>query len=78
VYVTDDIIDVFLVYDDFRVSRFNENRLQFLQWGVVLNGFYLGTWYEIARFDHSFERGVEEAKVVDTLNKVKIPLFDFN
>ena len=20
---------------------------------------YLGTWYEIARFDHSFERGME-------------------
>ena len=29
---------------------------------------YLGTWYEIARFDHSFERGVEEAKAVYTLN----------
>ena len=23
---------------------------------------YLGKWYEIARFDHSFERGVEQAK----------------
>ena len=23
---------------------------------------YLGEWYEIARFDHSFERGVEQAK----------------
>ena len=23
---------------------------------------YLGEWHEIARFDHSFERGVEEAK----------------
>ena len=23
---------------------------------------YLGDWYEIARFDHTFERGVEEAK----------------
>jgi lipocalin len=30
---------------------------------------YLGTWYEIARFDHSFERGVEAAKAVYTLNK---------
>ena len=30
---------------------------------------YLGTWYEIARFDHSFERGVEEAKAVYMLNK---------
>ena len=29
---------------------------------------YLGSWYEIARFDHSFERGVEEAKAVYTLN----------
>ena len=24
---------------------------------------YLGEWYEIARFDHSFERGVEQAKM---------------
>ena len=23
---------------------------------------YLGEWYEVARFDHSFERGVEQAK----------------
>ena len=23
---------------------------------------YLGEWYEIARFDHSFERGVQQAK----------------
>ena len=30
---------------------------------------YLGVWYEIARFDHSFERGVEDAKAVYTLNK---------
>ena len=30
---------------------------------------YLGSWYEIARFDHSFERGVEEAKAVYTLNR---------
>jgi lipocalin len=30
---------------------------------------YLGTWYEIARFDHSFERGMETAKAVYTLNK---------
>ena len=27
---------------------------------------YLGEWYEIARFDHSFERGVEQAKAVYT------------
>ena len=25
-------------------------------------GRYLGEWYEIARFDHSFERGIEQAK----------------
>ena len=25
---------------------------------------YLGEWYEIARFDHSFERGMEQAKGV--------------
>lgn len=28
---------------------------------------YMGTWYEIARFDHSFERGLEAAKAVYTL-----------
>ena len=28
---------------------------------------YLGEWYEIARFDHAFERGVEEAKATYTL-----------
>ena len=30
---------------------------------------YLGSWYEIARLDHSFERGVEECKAVYTLNR---------
>ena len=29
---------------------------------------YLGEWYEIARFDHSFERGVEQAKADYTQN----------
>ena len=29
---------------------------------------YLGVWYEIARFDHSFERGVESAKAHYTQN----------
>lgn len=29
---------------------------------------YLGTWYEIARFDHSFERDVDYAKAEYTLN----------
>jgi len=29
---------------------------------------YLGEWYEIARFDHSFERGVEQAKANYTQN----------
>ena len=28
---------------------------------------YLGEWYEIARFDHTFERGVEEAKAIYAL-----------
>ncbi|NOT67203.1 MAG: hypothetical protein HOP04_02535 [Methylophilaceae bacterium] len=36
----------------------------------VVTGFeankYLGTWYEIARLDHSFERGLE--KVTANLN----------
>ena len=30
---------------------------------------YLGEWCEIARFDHSFERGIERAKAVYTLNE---------
>ena len=30
---------------------------------------YLGEWYEIARFDHSFERGIEQAKASYTLNE---------
>ena len=29
---------------------------------------YLGEWYEIARIDHSFERGVEQAKANYTQN----------
>ena len=29
---------------------------------------YLGTWYEIARFDHSFERGLTHAKAQYSLN----------
>lgn len=28
---------------------------------------YLGTWYEIARFDHSFERGLDNVMAVYTL-----------
>ena len=30
---------------------------------------YLGEWYEIARFDHTFERGVEEAKATYSLRE---------
>lgn len=30
-------------------------------------GRYLGEWHEIARFDHSFERGVEEATAMYSL-----------
>lgn len=29
---------------------------------------YLGTWYEIARIDHSFEKGMDFAQAVYTLN----------
>ena len=36
-----------LKVDNAPVSAFDLNR-------------YLGEWYEIARFDHSFERGVEQ------------------
>ena len=32
---------------------------------------YFGEWYEIARFDHSFERGVEQAKANYTQNWVE-------
>ncbi len=28
---------------------------------------YLGTWYEIARFDHSFERGLDNVMAIYTL-----------
>lgn len=31
-------------------------------------GRYLGEWYEIARFDHSFERGLTNAKALYKLN----------
>lgn len=31
-------------------------------------GRYLGSWYEIARFDHSFERGLSYAKAHYSLN----------
>ena len=30
---------------------------------------YLGEWYEIARFDHSFERGMEQTKATYTLRE---------
>lgn len=30
---------------------------------------YLGTWYEIARYDHSFERGLTHAKAHYSLNE---------
>ena len=30
---------------------------------------YLGTWYEIARFDHRFERGMEQTKALYTLRE---------
>ena len=30
---------------------------------------YLGDWYEIARFDHSFERGMEQTKATYTLRE---------
>ncbi|MBQ8958617.1 MAG: lipocalin family protein [Bacteroidales bacterium] len=30
---------------------------------------YLGSWYEIARFDHRFERGLEECKALYTLRE---------
>ncbi len=30
---------------------------------------YLGTWYEIARMDHSFERGMDQVKAEYSLNE---------
>ncbi len=39
---------------------------------IAVEGFdvqrYLGTWYEIARLDHSFERGLSEVTAVYSLN----------
>lgn len=38
---------------------------------TVVNNFdakrYLGTWYEIARFDHRFERGLEKVTATYSL-----------
>lgn len=40
---------------------------------IAVNGFdmqrYLGTWYEIARLDHSFERGLINVTATYTLNE---------
>ena len=36
--------------------------------GLDLNR-YLGEWYEIARFDHSFERGMEQTKAYYAFNE---------
>ena len=41
-------------YDNSTISRFDLSR-------------YLGTWYEIARFDHSFERGLDNVMAIYTL-----------
>lgn len=30
---------------------------------------YLGSWYEIVRFDYSFERGMEQTKVTYTMRE---------
>jgi len=39
----------------------------------IVNGFevnrYLGTWYEIARFDHSFERGLNQVSAEYSLRE---------
>ena len=32
-------------------------------------GTYLGTWHEVARLDHSFERGLEQVRAEYSLNK---------
>ena len=37
--------------------------------GALDLGLYLGDWYEIARFDHSFERGLTHAKAHYSLNE---------
>jgi len=39
---------------------------------------YLGTWYEIARLDHSFERGLERVTRDDGVIKVDNKGFDPN
>jgi len=35
---------------------------------------YLGEWYEIARFDHSFERGVEQGSTTSWLRYGQVDL----
>ena len=35
---------------------------------------YLGEWYEIARFDHSFERGVEQGSAASWLRYGQVDL----
>ena len=35
---------------------------------------YLGEWYEIARFDHSFERGVEQGSATSWLRYGQVDL----
>ncbi len=45
-----------LTVDNSVVTNFDLNR-------------FLGNWYEIARFDHKFERGMEQTKAIYTLRK---------
>ena len=45
-----------LTVDNFLIDTLDLNR-------------YLGEWYEIARFDHSFERGMQQTKAVYTLRE---------
>jgi apolipoprotein D and lipocalin family protein len=45
----------------------DKNRINMNVVKNVKLGKYLGTWYEIARFDHSFERGLEGVTATYTL-----------
>ena len=42
VYVTYNVVDIFLEYNNFRVSRLDEHRLELLERGVYLDSFNFG------------------------------------
>ena len=65
-YVSDDVVDVVLENDNLGVSRLYEYRLEFLEWGIYLNGLDLCTWYETVPYLDAgeIERILEYAYVI--------------